>query len=52
MMRRWPSAGRAGSRFDDGTSFPDRDYIAIGAGTVDQIGLGFRPFYRYAEEPG
>lgn len=31
---------------DDGTVFPDRDYLAIGAGTVDQIGLGFRPFYR------
>src|SRR5262245_2549424 len=26
----------------DGTEvFPDRDYLAIGAGTVDQIGLGF-----------
>jgi diacylglycerol kinase family enzyme len=30
----------------DGDVFPERDYLAIGAGTVDQIGLGFRPFYR------
>jgi len=37
---------------DDGDVFPDRDYLAIGAGTVDQIGLGFRPFYRCAAEPG
>lgn len=38
--------------FADGASLPDRDYFGIGAGTVDQIGLGFRPFYRFNEEPG
>jgi diacylglycerol kinase (ATP) len=37
---------------DDGTVFADRDYLAIGAGTVDQIGLGFTPFYRSKEKPG
>jgi diacylglycerol kinase family enzyme len=37
---------------DDGEIFPDRDYLAIGAGTVDQIGLGFRPFYSASEVPG
>ncbi|APR86774.1 DAG-kinase catalytic domain protein [Minicystis rosea] len=37
---------------DDGDVFPDRDYLAIGAGTVDQIGLGFRPFYRSDHAPG
>ena len=37
---------------DDREAFPDRDYLAIGAGTVDQIGLGFRPFYRCRAEPG
>jgi diacylglycerol kinase family enzyme len=36
---------------DDEEVFPDRDYLCIGAGTVDQIGLGFRPFYRWSEEP-
>jgi len=37
---------------DDGDTFPDRDYLAIGAGTVDQIGLGFRPFFRCDHAPG
>ena len=37
---------------DDREVFPDRDYLAIGAGTVDQIGLGFRPFYRCGDEAG
>jgi diacylglycerol kinase family enzyme len=37
---------------DDQEVFPDRDYLAIGAGTVDQIGLGFRPFYRCDEQLG
>lgn len=46
--RRWE--GRV--TFRDGDSFPDRDYLSIGAGTVDQIGLGFRPFYRCGEAPG
>lgn len=35
-----------------GQSFPDRDYLCIAAGTVDQIGLGFRPFYRADHAPG
>jgi diacylglycerol kinase (ATP) len=33
-------------------TFPERDYLSIGAGTVDQIGLGFRPFYRCDHAPG
>src|ERR1700677_924128 len=37
---------------EDAEVFPDRDYLAIGAGTVDQIGLGFRPFYRCSDVPG
>lgn len=36
----------AEARFSDGTSWPRDRYFAIGAGTVDQIGLGFRPFFR------
>ncbi len=28
--------------------WPEREYLAVGAGTVDQIGLGFRPFHRSA----
>ena len=37
---------------DDTEVFPERDYLAIGAGTVDQIGLGFSPFYRCRETAG
>lgn len=48
VARRWQ--GKV--TFEDGTSFPDRDYLAIGAGAVDQIGLGFRPFYRCEERDG
>jgi diacylglycerol kinase family enzyme len=33
-------------------TFADRDYLCLAAGTVDQIGLGFRPFYRAGEVPG
>lgn len=36
----------------DADVFPDRDYLAIGAGTVDQIGLGFTPFYRASHVEG
>lgn len=46
IARRWE-----GRVLVDGVErFPDRDYFAIGAGTVDEIGLGFRPFYRSSEE--
>lgn len=32
-------------------NWPERDYLAVAAGTIDQIGLGFKPFYRYGERP-
>ncbi|HVY48833.1 MAG TPA: diacylglycerol kinase family protein [Minicystis sp.] len=48
VARRWEGKVTLG----DGTVFPERDYLAIGAGTVDQIGLGFAPFYRSSSAPG
>jgi hypothetical protein len=36
----------------NGVVWPERDYLAIAGGTIDQIGLNFRPFYRYRERPG
>jgi diacylglycerol kinase family enzyme len=36
---------------EGGEDFPERDYLAVAAGTVDQIGLGFRPFYRADHAP-
>ena len=35
---------------DDG--WPERDYLAVAAGTVAHIGLQFAPFYRFDERPG
>jgi hypothetical protein len=51
MIRRMAEPFRGSVEFPDGTAWPERDYLAIAGGTVDQIGLNFRPFYRYAEEP-
>jgi len=32
-----------------GERWDERAFLAVAAGTIDQIGLGFRPFHRYAE---
>ncbi|MFO0760854.1 MAG: diacylglycerol kinase family protein [Byssovorax sp.] len=48
VAERW--AGRI--TLDDGTVYPDRDYIAVAASTVDRVSLGFRAFYRWNELPG
>jgi diacylglycerol kinase (ATP) len=45
VAQRWEGS----VRFDDGTAFPERDYLTIGASTCGQIGLGFKPFYRSHE---
>lgn len=50
-MRRVAQRWQGRVTFEDGEEFPSRDYLSIGAGTVDQIGLGFRPFYRHEEAP-
>jgi len=47
VAQRWKGA----VRFADGTAFPDRDYLTIGASTCGQIGLGFKPFYRSGQLP-
>lgn len=36
----------------NGETWPERDYLAVAAGTIDQIGLGFRPFHRARECAG
>jgi diacylglycerol kinase (ATP) len=52
MIRRMARAFRGGVELSDGTRWEERDFLAIAGGTIDQIGLGFRPFYRYDERPG
>ncbi|MEO8799036.1 MAG: sphingosine kinase, partial [Polyangiaceae bacterium] len=49
-----PFRGSVDTFAKDGTktSWPERDYLAIAGGTIDQIGLGFKPFYRYADRDG
>lgn len=51
MIRRMAEPFRGSIELDDGSVWPERDYLAVAGGTVDQIGLNFRPFYRYAERP-
>jgi diacylglycerol kinase (ATP) len=50
-VRRMAAPFRGTVQFDDGTSWEERDYLTVAGGTIDQIGLNFRPFYRYAERP-
>jgi diacylglycerol kinase (ATP) len=52
MIRRMAKPFRGSVSFDDGTSWPERDYLTVVGGTIDQIGLGFRPFYRATEREG
>ena len=51
MIRRIAQPFRGSVVLDDGTAWPERDYLAVAAGTVAHIGLQFKPFYRYAERP-
>lgn len=52
MIRRMAAPFRGSVELDDGTVWEERDYLAVAGGTIDQIGLNFRPFYRYADKPG
>ena len=51
LVRRIASPCRATVHFADDTHWPLQDYLTVAAGTVDQIGLGFRPFLRCDERP-
>jgi len=51
MIKRMAAPFRGSVEIDDGTRWAERDYLAIASGTIDQIGLNFRPFCRYAERP-
>jgi diacylglycerol kinase (ATP) len=50
-IRRVAQRWEGGVEFDDGSAFPQRDYLTVGASTCGQIGLGFKPFYRSGEQP-
>jgi len=52
MIKRMARPFRGTVTLDDGSTWDERDYLAIAAGTIAHIGLNFRPFHRYDEEPG
>ncbi|MCL2725967.1 MAG: sphingosine kinase [Polyangiaceae bacterium] len=52
MIQRMAAPFRGQVELEDGTIWPERDYLAIAGGTIDQIGLHFRPFRRCSECPG
>lgn len=52
MIRRIAAPFRGSVLIEDGTVWEERDYLAIAGGTIEQIGLGFKPFYRSTERPG
>jgi diacylglycerol kinase (ATP) len=51
MIRRMAAPFRGTVVLEDGTTWEERDYLSVAAGTIDQIGLSFRPFYRWDEHP-
>jgi diacylglycerol kinase family enzyme len=51
MIRRMARPFRGSVELEDGTRWEERDYLAVAAGTIAQIGLNFRPFHRFDERP-
>ena len=49
MIRRMARPFRGSVELEGGRSGRRGDYLAVAAGTIDHIGLNFRPFNRYAE---
>lgn len=52
MIRRMAAPFRGSVELDDGTTWEEREFLSVAGGTIDQIGLNFRPFHRYGERPG
>jgi diacylglycerol kinase family enzyme len=52
MIRRMARPFRGSVELEDGTRWGERDYLAVAAGTIAHIGLNFKPFRRYDEQPG
>jgi diacylglycerol kinase (ATP) len=52
MIRRMAKPFRGSVTLDDGTEWPERDYLSVAGATIDQIGLSFKPFHRSEERDG
>lgn len=50
-IRRLMQPARCRVEADDGP-WPESEYLAVGAGTVDDIGFGFRAFFQSVANPG
>ncbi|MGD0678301.1 MAG: diacylglycerol kinase family protein [Polyangiaceae bacterium] len=48
-IRRIAAPFRGTVTLENGAQWIERDYLAVAAGTIAHIGLGFRPFYRFTE---
>ncbi|MDP9151039.1 MAG: sphingosine kinase [Myxococcota bacterium] len=51
-IRRMARPFRGSVAFEGGEPWPNRDYLAVAAGTIGHIGLNFKPFHRCLEGPG
>jgi len=51
-IRRMAKPFRGSVVLDDGACWSERDFLAVAAGTISQIGLRFKPFYRSVDRPG
>ena len=51
MIRRMAAPFHGSVELADGTVWPEQDFFAVAGGSIDHIGLNFRPFYRYGEKP-
>ncbi|MEZ4409639.1 MAG: hypothetical protein R3A52_24675 [Polyangiales bacterium] len=49
MIARMAQPIRASVDFGEGLRWSTRDWLTVAGGTIDQIGLGFRPFHRANE---
>ncbi len=50
-IRRMARPFRGSVALDDGTRWPEREYLTVTPGTIGHIGLNFKPFRRYDERP-
>jgi diacylglycerol kinase (ATP) len=51
-IRRMARPFRGSVAVDGEATWEERDFLAVAAGTISHIGLGFKPFHRHEERPG
>jgi hypothetical protein len=51
LIRRMTTPLHGSVELEGDERWPERDYLAVAAGTIAHIGLGFQPFHRHAASP-